>query len=297
MSRAIPATLPERRSRTAGAARWRWRISGWHLAAGAVSLVTLVPLAVVLASFLTPQPEVWQHLADNVLVGLLANTFWLVAGVAAGSAVIGISLAWLTAVCEFPGRRFFAWALMLPLAMPAYVTAFAAIGLLDYTGPLQGALRGWFGSSDWMPEIRSRGGVIAVMTLALYPYVYLLARNAFLTQGRRALEAGQSLGLSRRQAFFRLALPMARPWLAAGVMLAVMETLADFGTVAVFNYDTFTTAIYKAWFGLFSLPAAAQLASILVLLVLALVGIEQRWQRGRRYFAVGRSQPARIALG
>ena len=144
-----------------------------------------------------------------------------------------------------------------------------------------------------MPEIRSRGGVILVMTLALYPYVYLLARNAFLTQGERALEAAQSLGLSRRQGFFRVALPMARPWIAAGMMLALMETLADFGTMAIFNYDTFTTAIYKAWYSLFSLPAAAQLASILLLFVLVAVVFEQRSRTRMRYGAVGRRAASR----
>jgi iron(III) transport system permease protein len=240
------ATLPEHfapGTRQPSLSLHRW-LGGWRIAAFLVSLVTLVPLLVVLSSFLSPEPEIWQHLSQYVLPQLLSNTFWLVAGVALGTGFLGITLAWLTAVCEFPGRRFFTWALMLPLAIPAYVTAFASIGLLDYTGPLQSWLRAFFGSSAWVPPIRSRGGVILVMTLALYPYVYLLARNAFLTQGKRSLEAGQSLGLSRRQGFFRVALPMARPWLAAGIMLAVMETLADFGTVAVFNYDTFTTAIY-----------------------------------------------------
>ncbi len=296
MQAIVPAHLPRSAWRP-GTLLGRW-FGGWRVAAFLVSLVTLVPLVVVLSSFLTPQTEIWQHLSQNVLPELLSNTFWLVAGVALGTGVLGTSLAWLTAVCEFPGRRFFSWALMLPLAMPAYVTAFASIGLLDYTGPLQSGLRELFGSSAWVPPIRSRGGVILVMTLALYPYVYLLARNAFLTQGKRSLEVGQSLGLSRRQGFFKVALPMARPWLAAGVMLAMMETLADFGTVAVFNYDTFTTAIYKAWFGLFSLSAAAQLASILVLLVLALVLAEQAWRRGKRYHAVGRSQAAsRLQLG
>ncbi|HTN66249.1 MAG TPA: iron ABC transporter permease [Burkholderiaceae bacterium] len=294
MQAAASDHLPHPASRPA-ALLGRW-FGGWRITAFLVSLITLVPLVVVLSSFLVPATEIWQHLSHNVLPELLRNTFWLVAGVALGTGVLGTSLAWLTAVCEFPGRRFFSWALMLPLAIPAYVTAFVGIGLLDYTGPLQSALRDLFGSSAWFPPIRSRGGVILVMTLALYPYVYLLARNAFLTQGKRSLEVGQSLGLSRWQGFFRVALPMARPWLAAGIMLAMMETLADFGTVAVFNYDTFTTAIYKAWFGLFSLTAAAQLASILVLLVLALVLLEQAWRRGKRYHAVGRSQLSRLAL-
>jgi iron(III) transport system permease protein len=282
-------------SRRHGFSISRW-LTGWRIAAFLVSLVTLIPLAVVLSSFLSPQPEIWNHLAQNVLPELLANTFWLVLGVALGTGVLGVTLAWLTAVCEFPGRRFFSWALMLPLAVPAYVIAFACIGLLDYTGPLQTLVREWFGSSAWFPRIRSRGGVILVMTMALYPYVYLLARNAFLTQGKRSLEVGQSLGFGRGKGFIKVALPMARPWIAAGIMLALMETLADFGTVAVFNYDTFTTAIYKAWFGLFSLSAASQLASILVLLVLALALSEQVWRRGKRYHATGRSQHSRYPL-
>jgi iron(III) transport system permease protein len=270
--------------------------TGWRLAALLVSLITLVPLLVVLLSLFSPQPEIWDHLRDYVLPDLLVNTFWLAFGVACATGFLGVSLAWLTAVCEFPGRRFFSWALMLPLAIPAYVAAFVNIGLFDFTGPLQTALRVWFGSSGWFPPIRSRGGVILVMTLALYPYVYLLARNAFLTQGKRSLEVAQSLGLSRVAGFFKVALPMARPWIAAGIMLALMETLADFGTVAVFNYDTFTTAIYKAWFGLFSLPAASQLASILVLMVLLLALAEQAWRGDRRYHATGKSNQSRYPL-
>ena len=145
-------------------------------------------------------------------------------------------------------------------------------------GPVQTVLRAWLGSNlPWFPDIRSRMGVIIVMVLAFYPYVYLLARNAFLTQGKRSLEAAQSLGLNRTQGFFKVALPMARPWIAGGLMLALMETLADFGTVAVFNYDTFTTAIYRAWFGMFSLSAASQLASLLIVIVFVVIIIEQQF--------------------
>lgn len=272
-------------------------LTGWRAAAFLVSLITLIPLLVVLASFLSPQPEIWSHLVQHVLPDLLTNTFWLLLGVALGTGVLGTTLAWLTTVCEFPGRRFFSWALVLPLAIPAYVTAFVSIGLLDFTGPVQTLLRSWIGTSFWFPPIRSRGGVILVMTLALYPYVYLLARNAFLTQGKRALEVGQSLGLSRSQSFVKIALPMARPWIVGGTLLALMEALADFGTVAVFNYDAFTTAIYKAWFGLFSLSAASQLASLLVLLVLLLALGEQLWRGDKRYHVAGTSQHSRYTLG
>jgi len=258
----------------------------------AVAALVLVPVAVTFSSFAQVEGDILAHLTEFVLPELVGNTLWLVLGVAIGVSVLGVSLAWLTAMCDFPGRRLFDWALLLPLALPAYVTAFVAIGLLDFTGPLQTWLRDGWGFSG-LPEIRSRGGVILVMSLALYPYVYLIAKNAFATQGAIALEAAQSLGMSRTQGFFRVALPMARPWIAAGLMLALMETLADFGTMAIFNYDTFTTAIYKAWYSLFSLAAAAQLASILILFVLVAVVFEQRSRTQMRYGAVGRSAAQR----
>jgi iron(III) transport system permease protein len=255
--------------------------------------VVLVPVGTVISSLFVPAGDVWQHLVETTLAGLLVNTFWLAAGVSAGSALLGVSLAWFTAVCEFPGRKFFSWALLLPLAIPAYVTAFVALGLFDYIGPVQTALRAWLGPDlFWFPDIRSRLGVIIVMVLAFYPYVYLLARNAFLTQGKRSLEAAQSLGFNRTQGFFKLALPMARPWIAGGTMLALMETLADFGTVAVFNYDTFTTAIYKAWFAMFSLTAASQLASLLIVIVFVVIIVEQQFRSRMRYAETRQSAKA-----
>jgi len=257
--------------------------SGWRLIPFLVAALVLIPIGTVLSSFFAPASDIWQHLVATTLPGLLLNTFWLALGVVSGTALLGVSLAWLTAVCEFPGRKFFSWALLLPLAVPAYVTAFVMLGLFDFTGPLQTALRSWLGPDAWFPEVRGRLGVITVMVLAFYPYVYLLARNAFLTQGKRSLEAAQSLGYNRTQGFFKVALPMARPWIAGGVMLALMETLADFGTVAVFNYDTFTTAIYKAWFGMFSLAAASQLASLLLVIVFALIVVEQQVRARMRY--------------
>ena len=273
---------------------WHWR--GWGpFRALVIAALTLVPLLVVLASFFDPQPEVWSHLAAYVLPGVLWNTVVLIFGVGAGVLFLGVPLAWLTAVCDFPGRRFFAWSLMLPLAMPAYVLAFVQVGLLDFTGPVQTWLRDWLGTSNWFPPIRSTGGVVLVLTLAFYPYVYLLARNAFITQGLRAVEAAQALGYSRAQAFWKVALPMARPWIAGGMTLALMETLADFGSVSIFSFDTFTTAIYKAWFALFNLPAASQLASLLVMFVLVLAAVDQRLRQNRRYAAKNYS-PVRIRL-
>ena len=272
------------------------RPNNWLIIAILIALLVIIPVVVIFSAWGKSEADILSHLAEFVLPELLSNTFWLLLGVGLGVTFLGVSLAWLTAMCDFPGRGFFSWALLLPLAIPAYVLAFVVIGLLDFTGPLQTGLREAFGSMK-LPQIRSRGGVILVMSLALYPYVYLIARNAFMTQGRAALEAAQSLGINRWQGFFRVALPMARPWIAAGVMLALMETLADFGTVAIFNYDTFTTAIYKAWFSLFSLSAASQLASILIVFVLVLVLAEQRSRASMKYAAVGRSvSHRRIAL-
>jgi len=269
-----------------------WRPDGWRLFAWAIAALVLVPVAVSFSSFRHIDAGTLAHLGEFVLPELIVNTFWLLLGVGFGVTLLGVSLAWLMAMCEFPGRNVLEWALLLPLALPAYVTAFVAIDLLDFSGPLQSWLREGWGITG-LPEVRSRAGVIGVMSLALYPYVYLITKNAFSTQGAMALEAAQSLGLSRPRGFVRVALPMARPWIAAGLMLALMETLADFGTVAVFNYDTFTTAIYKAWYSLFSLPAAAQLASVLIVFVLMVVVLEQRSRSQMRFGAVGRGAASR----
>ncbi len=265
-----------------------------------LSLLTLVPLAVVMGSWLQPQPEVWEHLRAFVLPAVLQNTLWMALGVGVVVTVLGVSLAWLTAMCEFPLRRFFAWALVLPLALPSYVLASVMVGLLDYSGVVQTVLRQYLGPTAGLPSIRSITGAILVFGFVLYPYVYLLARQAFITQGRRAMEAAQTLGMPRGTAFFKVALPMSRPWWAAGITLALMEMLADFGTVAIFNVDTFTTAIYKAWLNLFNLSAASQLASLLAMTVLLLVWLEQRARGQRIYTATGAtaraSQQERIVL-
>ncbi len=269
----------------------------WFLVALAIALPAILAVGVVAGASLSPDTEVWPHLLEFVLPRVLSNTFWLVLGVAIITTILGTGLAWLTAICDFPGRGIFAWALLLPLAIPGYVLGFVAIGLLEYAGPVQGFLREWLGPGGWLPPIRSRAGIIVVLSLTLYPYVYLVARSAFLTQGKRVLEVAQSVGFNSVQGFFKVALPMARPWIAGGVMLVVMETLADFGTVAVFNYDTLTTAIYHAWFGLFSVKAALQLASFLVLGVFIVVAIEQ-WLRTRARYHPGKSPPGdRIRLG
>lgn len=262
----------------------RWQ--GFALALP-IALLTLVPLLAVMGMALTPHADVWQHLWQYVLPRVLANTLVLMLLVGVSVVVVGLPLAWVTVMCDFPGRRFFSWALVLPLAMPAYVLAFVQMGIFEFTGPVQTLLRALTGSSRWFPQIRgSLWGLVLVLTLALYPYVYLLARSAFLTQGRRCMEAAQALGHSPAAAFWRVALPLARPWVGAGVALVLMEVLADFGAIAVFNYDTFTTALYKAWFDLDSVGAAAQLASLLMLTVLVLVAAEQHARSAQR-FSIG----------
>jgi len=246
--------------------------------------LVLLPLSVLALSWQSIDLQIWSHLWDTQMPRLLGNTLTLVVGVGTGVTVIGVSLAWLTSLCEFPGRRWLDWALMLPFAIPAYVLAFVFVGLLDFAGPVQSLLREWFGNGLRLPRVRSTGGVIIVLVLVFYPYVYLLARTAFLAQGKGLMEAARMLGQSPWQAFWRVALPVARPAIGAGVALALMETLADFGAVAVFNFDTFTTAIYKTWYGFFSLSSAAQLASLLLLAVMLVLYGERR-ARGQDHAA------------
>ena len=248
----------------------------WYPIVFAIAGLVLLPLSVLLLSWQDVDGEIWAHLWQTQMPRLLGNTLTLLLGVGVGVTLLGVSLAWLTSLCEFPGRRWLDWALMLPFAIPAYVLAFVFVGLLDYAGPLQSLLREYVDSSLRLPRVRSTGGVIVVLVLVFYPYVYLLARAAFQAQGRGLLEAARVLGQSPWQAFWRVALPVARPAIGAGLALALMETLADFGAVSVFNFDTFTTAIYKTWYGFYSLGSATQLASLLLLAVALLVYGERR---------------------
>ena len=259
------------------------KISVWQIFLVVMALPTLLALLGVLSSFLHPDIESLSHLAQYVLPQTIKNTVFLVVGVGVVTTTLGVSLAWLTAVCEFPLRKFFVWALILPMAIPGYVMAFALVGLFEYTGPVQQFLRETFGSSAAFPDIYSYGGVVMALSLALYPYTYLMVRNAFQTQGLRSLEVGQSLGLSVRESFWRICLPMARPWIAGGTLLVMMETLSDFGTVAIFNYDTLTSAIYKTWFGLYSLPAALQVASVLLIFVVVITLLERKSRASQRF--------------
>jgi iron(III) transport system permease protein len=233
-----------------------------------------------------PAGEIWQHLLATVMGEYVRNTVVLALGVGAGVLVIGVATAWLVTMCRFPGRATCEWALLLPMAMPAYIVAYTYTDLLQFSGPVQTSLRAWFGwrRGDYpFPEIRSLEGAIFVMALTFYPYVYLLARAAFLQQSANLFEASRALGHGPWRSFFGVALPLARPGIAAGVALALMETLADFGTVQYFAVDTFTTGIYRTWFGMGSLPAAGQLAAVLLLVVLLVLALE-RLLRGRARF-------------
>ncbi|MBE9156528.1 iron ABC transporter permease [Nodosilinea sp. LEGE 06152] len=273
------------------AAHWP---DGWTVSVALIALVMLLPVAIILASLFTNSSDAWGHLAATVLPEYVRNSLVLMVGVGLGVLAIGVSTAWLVSTCQFWGRRWFEWLLLLPLAAPAYILAYVYTDTLEYFGPVQTALRGlfsWQRATDyWFPNIRSVGGAILLFSLTLYPYVYLLARVAFLEQSTATLEASRSLGCGPWRSFRAVALPLARPAIAAGTALALMETLNDFGTVAYFSVPTFTTGIYRTWFGMGDRPAAVQLSAVLLLFIFALVVLEQRSRRQARYYqGMGRS--------
>ncbi len=256
----------------------------WRLITWTFSFLVIIPVITIFSSFLYPEKEIWQHLVATVLSELVINTVLLVGGVACFTLLIGVTLGWFTGVCDFYGKRFFSWALALPMALPAYVMAFIFLGVMDFSGPVQGFIRTIPGFESTVFEVRSTPFVIIVIGLTLYPYVYLLSRASFMNQGRGVIEAARTLGISPIKAFFKVALPISRPWIITGLMLVLMETLADFGAVSVFNYDTLTTAIYKSWFGFFSLDAAAQLSSFLVFFAFAFLFIDAIYKSRMRYY-------------
>ena len=263
-------------------------------AAVALALLALVPVVAVVARGAAPGAgETWAHLAGTVLPRYAFNTVALVVLVGAGVAFGGTITGWALAQFRFPGSAAFEWALLLPLAMPAYVMAYAYTDALQFAGPVQSALRevfGWTRDDYWFPDVRSLPGAAAMFVFTLYPYVYLLARTAFLERPPAFVEAARTLGLSRREAFWRVELPLARPAIAGGIALALMETLADFGTVAYFAVDTFTTGVYRAWFSLGDRAAAAQLAAMLLGFVLVAIALEQASRGAARSAGTGRTK-------
>ncbi|MEM6712163.1 MAG: iron ABC transporter permease [Pseudomonadota bacterium] len=261
----------------------------------ALTALVGVPLGVIVLSFLQPgSAETLSGLTDTVLPGYIRTSLLLCLYVGLGSTIIGTGAAWLVTTCQFPGRRLFEWLLVLPLAVPAYVMAYAYTDFLSHPGAVQTLLRdvtGWGPRDYWFPRIRSLEGAAVMFTFVLYPYVYLLARTAFMTQSITAFEAARVLGQTPWQAFRRVALPMARPAIVIGCALALMETLADYGTVAHFSVFTFTTGIYRSWFSMGDRVAAAQLAGSLLMVVFVLIWIE-RMQRGKaRYLASRANKP------
>lgn len=259
-------------------------IRAWWVVVVAAAMA--LPTLVILGFVLQPFNENWQHLLDNLLFEYITNSLLLMLGVSVGVLSMGIICAWLTSSCEFPGRGLLSWMLLLPLAIPAYIVAYTYTGLLDFSGPIQGYIREWSGwgyGEYWFPEIRSLSGAIAMLSLVLYPYVYMMARAAFIEQSVSVLEASRTLGDSPLRGFISVALPLARPAIITGVSLALMETLADYGTVQYFGVNTFTTGIFKAWYGLDDSVTSAQLASFLLTFVVVLILLERYSRREAKF--------------
>ncbi|MDE0797346.1 MAG: iron ABC transporter permease [Alphaproteobacteria bacterium] len=265
----------------------RFRLDPWTAGAFVITAIVALPILTVLGAAFFPTENIWPHLWETVLPGYIISTLELMTGVAAGTILIGVSAAWLVTACSFPGRRIFKWALVLPLAMPAYVVAYVYTDILEYAGPVQVMLRdvfGWTTSRDyWFPEIRSLGGAIVVMTMTLYPYVYLLARSAFLEQPSGVGEAARTLGCSPWAAFRRVSLPMARPSIVVGVALVLMETLNDFGTVDFFAVQTLTTGMFNVWLVMNNTGGGAQIAVVMLIFVIFLLVAERAARRQRGY--------------
>jgi iron(III) transport system permease protein len=277
------------------------KIEAWPLSLLLLSLLLATPILVVASSVFFPAGDIWEHLLDTVLTRYVKNSAALMLGVSIGVLALGILPAWLVSAYRFPGRAIFEWALLLPLAIPAYIIAYTYTGMLDVAGPLQSTLRetfDWRYGDYWFPEIRSLGGAIAMLSLVFYPYVYLLCRAAFAEQSGSVMEAARSLGCTPRGAFVRVAMPLARPAIVVGLSIALMETLADYGTVQYFGLSTFTTGIYRTWNGLGSSVGAAQLAALLMCFVFVLVSLESASRRQSQFFNTGsRVRPgARVPL-
>ncbi len=252
-----------------------------------LAMALVAPLLVVALNLLSPSREIWAHLWETRLIEMVIQTILLVGAVALGTLMLGVGLAWLVSAYIFPGRGVLAWLLVLPLAMPGYVLGFVFMATFDFAGPVQSALRSWFGPEVWFPEIRSVGGAAIVLSLVWYPYVYLLARAAFAEQSSATLDAARAMGINGAQRFFRLVLPLARPSLVAGVTLVMLETLTDFATVRYFNVMTLSEGVYRIWEGMMDRDAALELATLLLLFALGLILLERALRGQARYTQAG----------
>jgi len=261
----------------------------WLFSAILTTVIVALPVLSVIFLAFFPDENIWPHLLETTLPRYLVTTLKLMTGVGAITLVIGLSTAWAVTMCEFPGRKFFEWAMLLPFAVPAYVIAYVYTSLLDYAGPVQGALRdlfGWANAADyWFPEIRSLEGATLMLGLVLYPYVYLLARAAFLEQSPSLFAVSRSLGHSALSTFFKVVLPIARPAVAVGLSLVLMETLNDFGTVDFFAVQTLTAGLFDTWMNLGNLGGAAQIATTMLVFVVILVTLERYSRRRQQQFA------------
>ncbi len=261
---------------------------GWSAALLAIALLAFLPFVALGVLSLESTGSQWAHLISTVLPRSLRVTFILLAGVAALVSVIGVGTAWLVTMYQFPARRLFDWALLLPLAYPTYIAAYIWVEIMDFSGPLQQVLRaigGWQTLRDyWFPDIRNLTGAVFVMSFVLYPYVYLTARASFIMQSTRMLEVSRTLGARPWQGFWRIGLPMARPAIAVGVSLAMMECLNDIGAVEFFGVNTITYQVYITWLNRGSLAGAAQLSLFILMLILALVLLERRGRKGQGFF-------------
>ncbi|OZC36032.1 iron ABC transporter permease [Marinobacter vinifirmus] len=261
----------------------------WMISALVTTAIVALPVLSVIILALFPEENIWPHLLETTLPRYLVTTIKLMIGVGVITLAIGLATAWAVTMCEFPGRKFFEWALMLPFAVPAYVIAYVYTSLLDYAGPVQIALRDWFGwqsaADYWFPEIRSLGGATIMIGLVLYPYVYLLGRAAFLEQSPSLFAVSRSLGHSALSTFFKVVLPIARPAIAVGLSLVLMETLNDFGTVDFFAVQTLTAGLFDTWMNLGNLGGAAQIATTMLMFVVLLVTLERYSRRRQQQFA------------
>ena len=264
-----------------------WRPDPWSAGALLIAVLVMMPIASVIWIAFHPAENIWPHLLATTLPRYLVNSLVMMLSVGVLAALIGVGAAWLVAMYRFPGARWLEWLLLFPLAIPAYVGAYALVDFLEYAGPVQTWLRGVFGwatSRDyWFPQIRSRGAAILVMALALYPYVYLLTRSAFREQSGNTYEVARALGAGPWKRFWRVGLPLVRPAIAAGMAIVMMETVSDFGTVEFFAVQTLTTGIFTTWLEANNAGGAAQIAGVVLLLVLLLVGLEKSSRRNQRF--------------
>ncbi|MHB8172695.1 MAG: ABC transporter permease [Thermincolia bacterium] len=256
-----------------------------------IAALIIAPILVVASALLTPTWDIWQHLWENLLPEMVRNTALLLIGVGVGTFVIGTGMAWLVVAYRFPGQSVFEWLLLLPLVIPTYIMGFIYMSTFDYAGPVQTFLRQWLGNSDWFPEIRSGAGAVLVMTLALYPYVYMLAKAGFQGLSSTAYEAARVMGFGPGKFFLRIGIPLIRPAIAGGVALALMEALADFATVRYFNFPTLSEGVMRVWNGMMDLGAARELAGLLAMVALALILFELALRGRSRYYQTGGKSP------